>query len=90
MCRIGLVSACLLLFGSLASGQDNALKFISPPPLDVGTPESCGVTNAVRCVLCGFGSDGRPDCGNSRGGVDGAECNSYVPATEADCTRPIK
>ena len=62
---------------------------VAPPP-DVGTPESCGIANAVGCVLCGNGSDGSPDCGNARGGVDGAECNAYVPATGAGCTRHVK
>ena len=30
---------------------------VTPPP-DVGTPEQCGIANAVGCVLCGNGSDG--------------------------------
>ena len=60
------------------------------PPPDVGTPESCGIQNVVGCVLCGTGTDGKADCANSMGGVDGPDCNAYAPPDAGSCTRYVK
>ena len=54
----------------------------------MGTPKSCGIQNTVGCVLCGTGSDGKPDCGNSD--LDGPDCNAYIPADAGSCTRHVK
>jgi len=73
---------------------------IPVPPDDVGTPESCGIAVSVTCVLCGTGTDGKPDCGNVRGGVDGPDCNAFassftpnpssLSSEEEECVKYVK